>query len=502
MKLSDAMRNESAKTYTENGARAKNTSGDDCLDLFGSIGSLRSRDESDVQRLFADAYKEDPLLSTKILFYARDIREGCGERKVFRDLITYLAKYHKEAIRPNLDLIGVYGRYDDLYSLIGTPLENDMWDAMKKQLDEDIANMEVGNAVSLLAKWIKTPDASSENTRKIGILTAQKLGYSVYNFKRILRKLRKHIGVVESLMSAGEWDKIKYSEVPSRAMMIYRNAFMKHDEDRFSEFTSKALTGEEKINSSTLYPYDLIRKTCNMGAWDFRVNNDDTVEAQWRQLPNYVEADTNAIVVSDLSGSMMCNNGLPMANSIGLAIYFAERNHGDFHNLFIPFSSSSNIVEIKGETLAQKIRSVIESGNGYCGSTNLESAFEKILDLAVKSHIKEEDMVKSIIVISDMEINSATSDWGYRKNNWSFYKEMRHKFKKAGYKIPNVVFWNVNSRHDIFHADKDRDGVQLVSGSSATTFKQLMKCIGMTPVEMMLHVINSERYEAVTVDRK
>lgn len=500
MKLSDAMRNEATKTFTENGARAKNTSGDACLDLFGTIGALRSRDEVEVQRLFEEAYAEDPLLATKILFYSRDIREGCGERKVFRDLIKYLAKYHPESIRPNIDLIGVYGRYDDLYSLIGTPLEDDMWKVMKDQFEEDVQNLHKDNAVSLLAKWIKTPDASSENTRKLGILTAQKLGYPVYNFKRILRKLRKQIGVVESLMSAGEWDKIKYSEVPSRAMMIYRNAFMKHDEDRFSEFTSKALTGEEKINSSTLYPYDLIRKICNMGVWDFRVFNDDIVEAQWRQLPNYVGDDTNAIVVSDLSGSMMCNNGLPMANSIGLAIYFAERNHGDFHNLFIPFSSYAHIVEIKGNTLAQKIRSVVTSGNGYCGSTNLEAAFQTILDVAVENHVADEDMVKSIIVISDMEIDEATSDWGYRKDKWSFYEEMRHKFKKAGYTIPNVVFWNVNSRHDVFHADKDRKGVQLVSGSSATTFKQLMKCIGMTPVEMMMKVINSERYEAVTVE--
>lgn len=502
MNFAEAMKNEATKTFTENGARAKNTSGDACVDLFGTIGALRSREAEEVQKLFAEAYKEDALLATKILFYARDIREGCGERKVFRDLISYLATYHPEAIRPNLDLIGVYGRYDDLYSLVGTPLESDMWKAMKKQFQEDLTNMEAGNAISLLAKWIKTPDASSEKTRKLGILTAQKLGYSVYEFKRILRKMRKQINVVESLMSAGEWDKIKYSEVPSRAMMIYRNAFMKHDEERFSEFTAKAVTGEEKINSSTLYPYDIIMKMCSFGAWDMRLkHNDNTLEAQWRQLPNYVDGNINAIVVSDLSGSMTCDNGRPMATSIGLAIYFAERNHGDFHNMFIPFSSESHVVEIKGETLAQKIHSVVDSGGGYCGSTNLESAFTKILDIAVKNKIKDEDMVKSIIVISDMEIDAATSDWGYRKDNWSFYKEMRHKFKKAGYTIPNIVFWNVHSRHDIFHADKDREGVQLVSGSSTTTFKQLMKCIGMTPVEMMLKVINSERYEAVTVER-
>ena len=126
--------------------------------------------------------------------------------------------------------------------------------------------------------------------------------------------------------------------------------------------------------------------------WGFHIKSDDVVEAQWRQLPNYVEDGTNAIVVADLSGSMMCDQGRPMASSIGLAIYFAERNHGDYHNMFIPFSSDSSIVELHGETLEQKISCVMQNG-GYCGSTNLESAFQKILDVAVKNNIKDEDMV-------------------------------------------------------------------------------------------------------------
>lgn len=490
MNFADAMKTESTHTYTENGARALNTTSDACLDLFGTIGALRNRDTSEVERLFADAYAEDKLLATKILFYARDIREGCGERKVFRDLIRYCAKYHSEAIRPNIDLIGVYGRYDDLYELIGTPLEEDMWKSMKAQFEEDIENMNNGKAVSLLGKWIKTPDASSKNTRALGIKTANKLGYSVYDFKRLLRKLRKHIGVIESYMSAGQWDKIEYSAVPSRAMMIYRNAFMRHDEERFTSFTNKALTGETKINSSTLFPYDIVEKVL------YRHENSDVLEAQWKQLPDYVDEDTNAIVMADVSGSMY--SGRPMATSIGLAMYFAERNKGAYHNLFMTFSSHPTVVTLKGETLSQKVRFLENADWG--GSTNLKAAFEKILDIAINNHIPQEEMVKSIIVVSDMEIDYATSSWGMKKDNWSFYKEMKHLYKKNGYKIPNIVFWNVNSRNDVFHADANRQGVQLCSGQSATTFKQLMKCIGMTPVEMMLSVINSERYADITVE--
>ena len=485
MNFAEVLRNKSRKTFTENGATAYNSTGMACLDLFGSVGSLRMRTENEIEKLFAEAYKEDKLIATRILFYARDIRGGLGERRVFRTLIKYLAKFHPEAILPNLDLIGVYGRYDDMYELIGTPVEDAMWAAMKTQLEEDIANCNEGKAVSMLAKWIKTPDASSKNTRALGIKTAEKLGYSVYDFKRILRKLRKHINIVESYMSAGEWDKIKYSAVPGRAMMIYRDAFRRHDEERYNVFTTKAVNGEEKINSSTLFPYDIVEKVL------YRNQYDETLEAQWRQLPNYVEEGTNAIVMADVSGSMTCSGGRPMASSIALALYFAERNVGAYHNLFMTFSYSPDIFTVKGETLEQKVNFLKKADWGM--NTNLEEAFNLVLDVAIQNHIPAEDMVKSIIVISDMEIDRCASD------EWSFYDYMRERFAKKGYQIPNIVFWNVNSRNDVFHCDSKRKGVQLCSGQSASTFKTLMNSIGMTPEEMMLSVVNSDRYEAVTV---
>jgi hypothetical protein len=309
-----------------------------------------------------------------------------------------MAKYHPEALRLNLDLIGVYGRFDDLYCLIGTPLEDEMWAAMKRQFEEDRQNLIAGNALSLLAKWIKTADASSANTRKLGILTAQKLGYSVYEFKRLVRAMRKQIGIVEALMSAGRWDEICYSAVPSRAMMVYRNAFMKHDADRFGEFVQKAAGGEATIHSATLFPYDIVEKVLDMNWRRIRITEDETLEAQWRQLPDYVEAGTNALVIADTSGSMY---GRPMATSVGLAVYFAERNRGPYRGMFMSFSGTSRIQMLKGETLAQKIRSI--DMDDWANNTNLQAAFQHVLDIAVQNHVTQEDMPKSLIVISDME---------------------------------------------------------------------------------------------------
>nr|DAJ94523.1 MAG TPA: protein of unknown function (DUF2828) [Bacteriophage sp.] len=483
MNFANAMKEENKFTRTENGAVALNTTSDARLDLFGTIGALRDADENRIHTLFAEAYAQDSLFATKIVFYARDIRAGLGERKTFRTLIRYMAEKHPEALKPNLDLIGVFGRYDDLYELVGTPLENDMWVAMKIQFEEDLENLNSGNAISLLAKWIKTADASSPATRKLGILTAQKLGYPVYNFKRIVRNMRKQIGVVESLMSAGKWDEIKYPEVPSRAMMIYRKAFMKHDPERFEEFINKAEKGEAKVNASTLFPYDIVEKIL------YHKENNKVLEAQWKALPDYVKQGTNALIMADVSGSM---SGRPMATSIGLAIYFAERNTGAYHNMFMTFSSEPETVILKGETLEQKVKNAYNAEWG--GTTDLKAAFDKVLDIAVKNEVPQEEMPKAIVVISDMEIDFCGN------RSWTFYDKMKNKFRKAGYVIPNIIFWNVDSRRDVFHSDSKRKGVQLASGQSVTVFKQILQNLGYNPIEAMENTINSERYECITIE--
>ena len=485
MNFANAIKNETKWTRTENGAVALKTTDDALLDFFGTVGALRTADENRITSIFEASYQARPLETIKTTFYARDIRgdeevQGLGERRVFRILLKYCALHHPEAIRPNLDLIGVYGRYDDLYELVGTPLEKEMWIAMKKQFEEDLENMAEGNAISLLAKWIKTADASSPKTRALGKLTAQKLGYDVYNFKRIVRAMRRQIGIVESLMSAGKWDEIKYSEVPSRAMLIYRNAFRKHDEERFSQFAQKAVTGEEKINSGTLYPYDLIEKGIQ-SSWDWRWSltgtENNIVQAQWDQL------------MADTSGSM---SGRPIMTALGLAIYFAQRNTGAYHNLYMTFSSCPKYQEIKGKTLAQIFSNL--NYRGWQMNTDCEAAFNLILDTAVKNHVEPSEMPKSLIIISDMEFDYC----GNRQ--WTFYDKMKAKFAQYGYEIPTIVYWNCESRHDVFHADKNRKGVILVSGSSAGIFKNLIGAIGKKPLDFVMDIVNSKRYEPITIE--
>lgn len=484
MNFTNALREEAKWTTTENGAICKNTTGSALLDLFATIGSLRERSEFDIQRLFGLAYDENSLYAVKTLFYARDIRKGLGERRTFRVILPYLAKKNQEAVIKNLKYIGEYGRFDDYYCLIGTPVEKEMWATVKEQLMKDLSDMEAGKPVSLLAKWLKSADASSERTRKLGIYTARSLGLSVYVYKRLVKSLRKYIDIVEKRMSANEWNTINYSSVPSKAMMNYRNAFMRHDEERFSQYLNDVSVGKEKINTGTLYPYDIVHKI-------LYGHEDNTVlEAQWNNLPNYIDNECNVLVMADVSGSM---TGRPMATSVGLALYFAERNKGPYHNIFMTFSGRPEIVEVKGSTLHDKIHFISKAN--WEMNTNLEAALFKILEIAHENNCSQDDLPKALIIISDMEIDDCTR----QEHKEQFYDYVARKYEEVGYRIPNIVFWNVNSRHDVFHADKNRKGVLLVSGQSANTFRNVLNAIDKTPMDLMYQVLDSDRYKPITI---
>ena len=481
-------------TTTENGAYALSTTGTKLLDLYGSIGGLRDADDKRVFNMLEAALAEDKLLATKIIFYARDVREGVGERDLPRRMLRYLAFNHPEMVKPNIKLMGEYGRYDDLYSLVGTPLEKDIWAFMRSQLIEDWNNMNADKPVSLLAKWIKTVDASSPKTRKLGIETAINLGYgdTIPTYKRCIRKLRKYIDIVERKMSCGEWSNIQYDKVPSRASLVHRNAFMRHDEERYKEYISKAINGEAKINTGAVTPYDLVHQVIDQRDFGTYDDEDGTVEAMWQQLPDYVNTDTNILCVVDTSGSM---DGRPIEVALGLGLYFAEHNKGDYKDLFITFSSKPAFQAIRGDSLCEKLKSM---GRDWWGNnTNLISAFKLILDHALQHHVPEKDMPKAIIVISDMEIDSCTEE-SYIYS--TAIEDIQEQFDEYGYKLPDIVFWNVASRNNVFHADADRRNVQLASGESPAIFKSVIECLGFTPFESMMKVLNSERYRAITVE--
>ena len=347
-------------------------------------------------------------------------------------------------------------------------------------------------SISLLAKWMPSINTSSKETKEKAKKVIKYLGISEKDYRKMLSALRSHLDVVEVKMSGKQWDEIKYSAVPSRAMNIYRKSFEKHDEEGFNTYIEKVSNGEEKINASTLFPYDIIEKMeiDDYGSNLSFNNYDKVLEEQWKALPNYIEGENNVIIMADTSGSM---SGRPMATSVGLAIYFAERNHGIFKDIFMTFSSKPSFVQLKGDTLYERIKCV----PAIVENTNLQSAFELILNTAVKNNLNAEDMPKSLVIISDMEMDSCTDGWG--NTDWTFYESMKKMYSNSGYEIPNIVFWNVDSRHDTFQVTSDYKGVQLASGQSASVFKSILKNMGCTPYEAMINTLNDPVYDCITV---
>lgn len=490
-KFVSSMRQENNYTLTENGALAMKSTNSSLVDLFGTIGALRTRDASEVERLFSAAFEEDALLATKMAFYARNVRGGLGERSTARTIWHYLATTKPEVMRKNLQFIPMFGRWDDLYCLLDTPVEKDMWELVSAQFKADMADMAEGKSISLMGKWLKNVNSKNAEFASWGKRTARALHMSDKDYRKARAALNDHLGVIEVAMSKGDFSRIPYASVSSRAMMIYRNAFARRDPDGFQAYLDSLSKGETKINASTLYPYDIMEKYDLQDGWysgylkcgrEF----DTVLEEQWKALPNYVEGENNVLIMADTSGSM---SGRPMATSVGLALYFAERNKGAFHNTFMTFSNQPQFVTVKGSTLRDKVGSV----RAIVQNTNIEAAFREILRVSVENHVPAEDMPKALVIISDMEFDSAT--------HWdnTYYDNFVEMYEQAGYAMPTIIFWNVNSRHDVFHVACDKRGVQLASGSSASTFKSIMANIGKTPYQAMVDTLNGEEYSMITV---
>lgn len=489
-KFLEGLKQENNKTYTENGARALKSTESHLVDLFGTIGSMRIREKEDIERLFVLAFHEDPLIATKMAFYARNIRGGLGERRTFRIILQYLATTAPDVVRKNMSSIPMFGRYDDLYTLVGTSVEEDMWQYVKGQLAADIEQFEKGEPISLLAKWLKSVNASSKEGNELGKLTAKKLGFTHKEYRKALAMLRKYIDVTEVRMSGGDWTAIQYEKVPSRAMMIYRNAFKKHDEEGFKKYMESLVKGEVKVNAATLYPYDIMEKMglITHGSNMTIAQYDPLLQAQWDALPNYVECENNILVMADTSGSMC---GRPMCTSIGLAIYFATRNKGAFRNVFMTFSTTPSLVTLKGKTLYDQVKCI----PSIVSDTNLEAAFELILKVAKANHLTQEELPKSLVIVTDMEFNYAT----HSRGDWTFYESMRRTYGAAGYQLPNVVFWNVNARNEVFQVTSQYEGVQMASGQSTAVFKTILANMGKNSYEAMLQTLNDPVYDQIVV---
>ena len=486
-------------TRTLNGALIHGSTGDACLDLFAVAGGMRYRHPADVIRMFELAYIENRDLAMKLLFHIRDIREGMGERKMFRTLLRHVAFKWPESARKNVALVAEYGRWDDLLCLYKTPAQKQMVEVIRTQLEKDLTaadRREAGDVdapISLLAKWLPSPNASSHKTQKLGKWMARQLGMEEREYRKMLSRLRAHSCVTERYLTRKSLNKIDYEAVPAGAMLKYHNAFARSDAEGFSSYLEDVRNADKTMHADTLFPYEIIRPILKNRSYWARLDQQavagmEALEALWDSQSMEV-AQENAIAVVDTSGSMYCCEHRPITMAVALGLYFAERCRGVFHNHMITFETRPHLIKIQGKNLAEKLNYMLCQNRA--GSTNLEAVFDLILDTAIRTCARQEEMPSAIYIISDMEFNVA-----FRDPNKTVYDNARERFAAYGYQLPAVIFQNVNSWQMNAPVRANTRGAALCSGAGTASFKHKFDG-NVTPMSHMLRVLMSDRYKEV-----
>ena len=504
--LLNGMKNATNYTLTENGGVTHKTTRSDLLDMFAMGAAMRNRSDEDVILMFRKAFEENPLYALKCLFYIRDVRGGQGERRFFRVVIKDMASYSKatkEAIARNMQYVPEFGRWDDLYAFVDTPLQNDALAIMKHQLALDVEC----KTPSLLAKWMKSENASSEETARLGNITRKYLNMSHKEYRKTLSVLRTRINIVEKLMSENRWDEIEFDKIPSKAGLIYKNAFARRDiiKTKYEKFAKDETT---KVNAGTLYPYEVVEKAIDLmhplsySRQRVAMDNVDRlmINKYWDNLTDYFNgAKLNALAMVDTSGSMI---GTPMNVAVSLGLYCAEKAGGPFANHYISFSSRPQLIECVGADFCDKVDRIVSTN--LCENTNIEGAFDMLLSTAIANRVKQSDLPEYIIVISDMEFDSATGNysWGPRntsqinsRNAETVMESIERKWNQSGYAMPKLIFWNVDARQNNIPM-LGNDYVSYVSGFSPSIFQSILT--GKTGYELMKETLDKERYSVIS----
>lgn len=523
MNALQAMKMQLNVARTENGDLAYKSTGSACLDFFSLCGGMR-RNLEDLDKLFAKAYAENPVVAIKILFYMRNIRGGLGERNSFRVLLKELAKFYPEMTKQIVYAVPEYGRWDDLLVLLDTPVKDDAIALIKSQIEKDKEAMEKGREVSLLGKWLPSINTSSKESVAHAKIVMASLCLKAVEYRKLCSALRKKIKILEDNLRRKDYT-FDYSKQPSQAMLRYKKAFMRNDEERYKSFLNKVVEqaeklarGEEipeeervKLNTKTLYPYQIVAPFMN-GWSGFKYLPDEKalpLEASWKALDRG-SFDSKTIVVRDGSGSMYGSGDFAAINiATSLALLFAEQLDGAYKNSFITFSSEPRLVQVpeNADTLQKKLNFISKFND--CSNTDIGKVYRLILDVAKSGNVPKEEMIERVLIISDMEFDAAVTisgtaanervkslseaslDRSYCPTNVSTFEFYKKEFEAAGYELPEIVFWNVEARDTHLPVTMNEKGVKLVSGASANIFADVvsgdLKVV--TPYEFMLQIL-------------
>ena len=487
---------------TENQALTHKTTQSAVLDMFAVCGAYRQHSVEDCIVMFKNALEENETLAVKCLFYLGDCRGGQGERRFFRVCFKWLAKNYPEVALRNLQAIPEYRRWDDvIYSTVGTPIEDVALTFIKSQLALDVES----KTPSLLAKWMPSENASSRETKRVAGIVRAYLGMTHKQYRKTLSILRERINIVERLMSENRWDEIEFDKIPSKAGLIYKNAFARRDMIA-KKYETFAKSADTKVNAAVLNPVDIAEKVFTQYRYGRNMHNETDramLQKYWDNLKDYYNGrQENGLAIVDVSGSM---SGQPLYAAVSMGAYIAERGHGPFANHFITFSERPELVKFQGVDIVDKfIRA--EKANWEM-NTDIKAVFDMLLNVAKRENTKAEDMPERLYIFSDMQFDACVTDgtrtkdrWGYERYNHfdkngmeTLLESIASEWAAAGYELPKVVFWNLRASTNNIPALGGR--FSYVSGYSMSMVETILS--GKDGYDLMLEKLMSERYSMV-----
>lgn len=485
--------NNQRKTFTENGAIAYATSGKEVLDFNFQLGALRTAPVEKVMAEFQKVFYENPMVAVKDLFYLGDIREGAGERNVFRSGLIWLAENKPEICKAIIPIVAEYNRFDSLLPLMDTQIRKDVSKYLKEVLEDDIDKLERGKPITLLGKWLPSVNASSPKTKRYAKMLCFDWDLTERAYRKTLAQLRSYSNVVEVKMSSKRWGDINYEHVPSKANLIYNNAFLRNDEERRREYLANLSKGAVKINAGVLQPHEIVSSYLSSSWWRTEIKPyDETLEQLWKNLPNMTIENT--LVIRDGSGSMqspISGRTTCLDVATALTVYMAERNTGGWKNKFITFSASPSVIDISScKTLRDKLNFIYTQDD--CSNTDIYRTMMLILETAVVNKMTQDEMPGMVVICSDMQF-----DGRWFNLSKSLFEDIIDQYEAAGYKMPKICFWNINDRGSKTIPLQQNDlGLILCSGFSVQIMKMFMSN-KLDPYEILLEQLNGKRYDAV-----
>src|SRR5574344_111042 len=509
--------NSKNQTKTHNGADAYKETLNYFLDIFSDATSIRQEflnNDKDSLRKFKEILKLDEKMAIKLLFYLRDVRGGQGEKLVGNMFLITLANEAPDTFCKIVNLIPHFGSWKDVVYILSKTENKKSKGSLLSLIyqefnkDEHYLLLEKlclpHDNISLLAKWLPSVHTKDKDMKRaLNIIVRSIFKGNVVDYRKRVSALRKHLNLFETKMTDRNWSEVEYSKVPSRAMYKHTKAIYRNDEDNYNKFLEKVSTGDLKMNASTLNPYDLSKRLNKVFTYGLFSDKEDIerecnyCNVAWDSLPKLSEvANAKKILpLIDVSGSM---EGTPMDVAIGLGIYVAEQNTNVFKDAFITFESNPSLVDLSDcDNFSEKYRKTKHASWG--GSTDFGKAMKLILDTAIKNKVPSSDMPEYLLILSDMQFNNANHYGAPFQATHEKYTEL---YNKNRYKLPTVIYWNLEMYDSKFPVVHDELGSILLSGYSPSVLNiilsgQLEELDNITPYSTMLTVLNSERYAIV-----